>query len=103
MRRLLADNGSIFVHLDYHIGHYTKLMMDEIFGIDNFRNEIVVKRGRKKGLMYQFEKVDRMHASNDTILWYTKSSDSKFKHPFQKQKVLRLNGWDFGAMLTGPL
>ncbi len=48
MRRLLADNGSIFVHLDYHIGHYTKLMMDEIFGIDNFRNEIVVKRGRKK-------------------------------------------------------
>ena len=52
MRRLLAENGSIFVHLDYHMGHYTKLMMDEIFGINNFRNEIVVKRGRKKGLMY---------------------------------------------------
>jgi adenine-specific DNA-methyltransferase len=54
MRRLLAENGSIFIHLDYHMGHYTKLMMDEIFGINNFRNEIVVKRGRKKGLMYQF-------------------------------------------------
>jgi hypothetical protein len=66
MRRLLADNGSIFVHLDYHIAHYTKY----IFGIYNFRNDIIVKRGRKKGLMYQFEQVDRMHASNDTILWY---------------------------------
>jgi adenine specific DNA methylase Mod len=42
-------------------------MMDEIFGNDNFRNEIIVKRGRKKGLMYQFEKVDRMHTSNDYI------------------------------------
>ena len=67
MRRLLTDNGSIFIHLDYHIGHYIKLMMDEIFGNDNFRNEIIVKRGHKKGLMYQFEKVDRMHTSNDYI------------------------------------
>jgi adenine specific DNA methylase Mod len=67
MRRLLTDNSYIFIHLDYHIGHYIKLMMDEIFGNDNFRNEIIVKRGRKKGLMYQFEKVDRMHTSNDYI------------------------------------
>ncbi len=41
MRDLLADNGSIYVHLDWHAGHYLKIIMDEIFGRENFRNEIV--------------------------------------------------------------
>jgi len=41
MKELLADNGSIYVHLDWHLGHYVKLLMDEIFGYDNFRNEII--------------------------------------------------------------
>jgi len=102
MRRLLTSNGSIFLHLDYHIGHYAKLMMDEIFGIQNFRNEIVVKRGRKKGLMYQFEKVDRMHASNDTILWYTKSSDSKFKHPLSQTENVEAKWMGFWSNVDRP-
>ena len=102
MRRLLADNGSIFLHLDYHIGHYTKLMMDEIFGMENFRNEIVVKRGRKKGLMYQFEKIDRMHASNDMILWYTKSSDSKFKHPLSETESVEAKWMGFWSNVDRP-
>lgn len=41
MKELLAENGSIYVHLDWHVSHYVKVMMDEIFGYDNFRNEIV--------------------------------------------------------------
>ncbi|MFQ6054929.1 MAG: DNA methyltransferase, partial [Methanosarcinales archaeon] len=41
MRELLAENGSIYVHIDWHVGHYVKVMMDEIFGYENFRNEIV--------------------------------------------------------------
>jgi adenine-specific DNA-methyltransferase len=102
MRRLLSDNGSIFLHLDYHIGHYTKLMMDEIFGIENFRNEIVVKRGRKKGLMYQFEKVDRMHTSTDNILWYTKSSDSKFKHPLSDRESVEAKWMGFWSNVDRP-
>ena len=102
MRRLLANSGSIFVHLDYHIGHYTKLMMDEIFGTENFRNEIIVKRGRKKGLMYQFEKVDRMHASNDTILWYTKSSNSKFKHPLSETEGVEAKWMGFWSNVDRP-
>lgn len=40
----MSDNASIYVHLDYHIGHYVKILMDEIFGEDNFRNEIIWKR-----------------------------------------------------------
>src|SRR5438105_12272120 len=41
MRELLADSGSLFVHLDWHVGHYMKVILDEIFGEHNFRNEIV--------------------------------------------------------------
>jgi len=102
MRRLLATNGSIFVHVDYHIGHYIKLMMDEIFGMENFRNEIIVKRGRKKGLMYQFEKVDRMHSSNDSIMWYTKSSDSKFKHPLSETESVEAKWMGFWSNVDRP-
>ncbi len=44
MRELLAENGSIYVHLDWHVGHYVKVMMDEIFGYENFRNEVVWRK-----------------------------------------------------------
>jgi adenine-specific DNA-methyltransferase len=44
MRELLADAGSIYVHLDWHVGHYAKIVMDEVFGRDNFVNEIVWQR-----------------------------------------------------------
>ena len=46
MRELLSDKGSIYVHLDWHVGHYVKLLMDEIFGKDKFVNEIIWKIGR---------------------------------------------------------
>ena len=41
MKRLLKPDGSIYVHLDWHASHYVKVEMDKIFGVDNFRNEIV--------------------------------------------------------------
>lgn len=41
IKSVMSDNASIYVHLDWHIGHYVKILMDEIFGEDNFRNEIV--------------------------------------------------------------
>lgn len=41
MKELLSENGTIYVHIDWHVGHYVKIMMDEIFGRDNLMNEIV--------------------------------------------------------------
>ena len=41
MRELLSDKGSIYVHLDWHVSHYVKILMDEVFGKDNFLNEII--------------------------------------------------------------
>lgn len=84
VQKLISQSGSIFVHLDWHIVHYVKVIMDEIFGHENFRNEILVKRGRRKNLLYQFQSIDRMHSANDTILWYSKSANTKFPHPLAK-------------------
>ena len=41
MRELLSDRGSIYVHIDWHVGHYMKIILDDIFGKENFVNEIV--------------------------------------------------------------
>ena len=55
-RETLKDTGSIFVRCDYNGNMYVRLLMNEIFGEENFRNEIVVKRGSPKaGLFLQFE------------------------------------------------
>ena len=44
IKSIMSDKATIYVHLDYHIGHYVKILMDEIFGEDNFQNEIVWKK-----------------------------------------------------------
>lgn len=85
IRKLISESGSIFVHLDWHSLHYAKVMMDRIFGPRNFRNEIIVKRGRRKNLQYQFSHIDRMHNAYDSILWYSKSDGAKFSLPLVKQ------------------
>jgi adenine-specific DNA-methyltransferase len=40
IKELLSEQGSIYLHIDYKIGHYVKVMMDEVFGIENFKNDI---------------------------------------------------------------
>jgi len=73
MRELLAENGSIYVHMDWHVGHYMKLIMDEIFGQENFRNEIIWQKIRSsKGQSRSFGNVV------DTVLFYSKSDGFLF-------------------------
>lgn len=50
MKVLLSDNGSIYVHCDWHVGHYLKIIMDEIFGKENFRNMITWRRQVPRGM-----------------------------------------------------
>ncbi|MFH1175284.1 MAG: DNA methyltransferase [bacterium] len=45
MRELLSEKGSIYVHIDWHVGHYVKILLDDVFGKENFRNEIVWNYG----------------------------------------------------------
>ncbi len=84
MKELLAENGSIYVHLDWHVGHYVKVMMDEIFGMENLRNEIITRRGQTKNLAYQFEGLKTMNVYYDTVLWYSSNPDSTFNPPMKK-------------------
>jgi len=67
MRELLSERGSIYVHVDWHVGHYVKVIMDEIFGKNNFINEIIwyYKHG---GIARNW--FSRRH---DTLLLYSKS------------------------------
>ena len=77
MRNLLSERGSIYVHFDYHIGHYLKVIMDEIYGEQNFRNEIVVKR-ITKNLQRQFSTIQALPQGHDIILWYSKNDSTRY-------------------------
>jgi len=68
MRELLADNGSIYVHLDWHVGHYVKILMDEIFGYENFINEIVW------WYHWGLHTEEHWNRKHDVILMYSKSN-----------------------------
>jgi len=72
MRELLAENGSIYVHLDWHVGHYVKVLMDEIFGYENFRNEIIwhYKSGGRSREFFAHK--------HDVLLIYTKTKSYVF-------------------------
>jgi len=76
MRELLSEQGSIYVHLDWHVGHYVKLLMDDIFGKDNFRNEIVWRRA------YSHNDGNKFGCIHDNLYFYTKSKTYWFKSVF---------------------
>jgi len=69
------------MRIDYHFGHYMKVLLDEIFGRENFRNEIVVKRTRTlKGELKKF------HTSTDAIFFYAKNTEYLLFNGFKKEK-----------------
>ena len=81
MKELLSDKGSIYVHIDWHVGHYVKVLMDEIFGKENFRNEIIWKRDTMKGAKVISNQFGRNH---DTILFYSKGSNIIYHNEYIK-------------------
>lgn len=70
IRDVMSETASIYVHLDWHIGHYVKILMDEVFGEENFRNEIVWYypdnfQGNVKGFA----------TNHNTVFWYSKTDE----------------------------
>lgn len=74
IKSVMSDEASIYVHLDWHIGHYVKILMDEIFGEDNFVNEIVWHYYNKMQ-----GNVNRFASNHDVILLFRKSDDYHFQ------------------------
>lgn len=70
-KQLLSDDGAIYVQLDYHQVHYAKVLMDEVFGEDNFQREIIWRIGWLSGYKTKDNNWIRNH---DTILFYSKNN-----------------------------
>lgn len=76
MKELLSEDGSIYVHCDYRLNSYLRVIMNEIFGVKNFQNEIVWKRTGSHNDSNRFGRI------TDTIFFYTKSSSFQFEPSF---------------------
>lgn len=84
MRELLAETGSIYVHLDWHVGHYVKIVLDEVFGRENFVNEIIWQRTGAHNDSNRFGNV------HDQLFLYGKSQSRWFSPtytPYDKEYV----------------
>ena len=73
IKSIMSDKASIYLHLDWHISHYAKILMDEVFGDDNFVNEIIWRR--KLATSYASK---QFGITNDTIFWYCKGEEYVF-------------------------
>lgn len=108
IKSAMSETASIYVHLDYHIGHYVKILLDEIFGEDNFRNEIIWKRATAHSDA-------EFYGNNfDCIYFYTKSqTDCIFNtvyQPYDEAYIARFNRtdpdgrkWDSGNLTAKGL
>lgn len=80
IKAVMSDTASIYVHLDWHIGHYVKILMDEIFGEDKFRNEVI---------WYYYNKmqgnVNRFASNHDSLFYYSKSDDFTYNQVKEKR------------------
>ena len=82
IKSVMSETAIIYVHLDYHIGHYVKVLLDEVFGEDNFRNEVI---------WYYYNKMPDMRKpiftrSHDSIFVYAKDKELPYVFNLQKEK-----------------
>ena len=92
MRELVSDTGYVCIHLDWHVVHYAKVMMDAIFGEEYFVNEIIwtYKSGGSTKRFFS-----RKH---DTLLLYRKTDKNYFKAQTQKSYNRELRPYNFESV-----
>jgi len=86
MRELLTSDGSVYVRLDYHFGHYIKAIMDETFGVEHFQNEIVINRFKR-----QLRGLKKFNVATDSLYYYTRTSAYLF-HPLTRHRLCSFCG-----------
>ena len=79
LHRVLKPTGSLYLHCDPTASHYLKMLLDAVFGLKNYRNEIIWKRKTGRGTTNKAP--TRYGVQTDCILFYTKSSQYEFKNP----------------------
>jgi len=85
-KEILAPDGSIVVRQDYHFGHYTKLVLDEVFGKDNFQNEIIINRFKR-----QLKNLTRFNHAVDSLFYYSKSESHIF-YEIERERLDTFSG-----------
>ncbi|MCY4524455.1 MAG: site-specific DNA-methyltransferase, partial [Halobacteriovoraceae bacterium] len=90
IHRILKPSGSMFLHCDWHAGHRLRVMLDEIFGENNFMNEIIWNYGER--MMGKSKFFDRKH---DTIFFYAKSNNKErtFNKITEKYTIEEIRSW----------
>ena len=88
MHRVLKTTGSIYLHCDHHASHYLKQLMDVLFGVDNFRNEIIWHHP-KIGVA-----ANKFTSNTDTIFFYSKGEDYTFSKVFSDVPNELYNRWN---------
>jgi adenine specific DNA methylase Mod len=88
MKDLLSEDGSIWVRFDYHYSHYIKGILDEIFGYENFRNEIIINRIKKSD-----SGANRFNTATDSLFFYSKTENYGFKNVGKKLEVTKSERW----------
>lgn len=92
-RDLLKDDGFVFVSIDDNEVHYLRILMDEVFGEENFRNCIVTPRGRKN-VQAQFSYSDRICVGHEYVVFYSKKKESRIRK-FEKPRLeIKQGGWN---------
>lgn len=104
MKELLSDKGSIYVHIDWHIGHYVKIILDDIFGKDNFQREII---WQLVGVSGYKSLVDGFVRGHDTILYYSKNPTEKIFNkvwlPYSEDQLKRFSKIDESGRRYKPI
>lgn len=92
IKAVMSDTASIYVHLDWHIGHYVKILLDEVFGEESFKNEIIWRYSK-----YQMRGMSRFVSNHDVIYWYAKGESHTFNpqtETLDEAKLLKRKKWD---------
>jgi adenine-specific DNA-methyltransferase len=92
IKNIMSDEASIYVHLDQTIGHYVKILLDEVFGEHHFVNEVIWKY-----VKFQMGKMTRFAKNTDRIFLYSKSEERVFnslREQLDEPKKLLKKGWD---------
>ena len=100
IKAVMSDTASIYVHIGVNISHYVKILLDEVFGEENFRNEIVVKRIKKN--IRENEYTRSLNSATDTIFFYTRNEDVLMLPPARPApKEDRWHAFDAPELRTG--
>lgn len=110
IKELLSDTGTIYLHCDWHRSHYLRFMLDEVFGANNFVNEVIWHysgAGTPKGCwakrhdnLFVYSKTERYVFNADEVrIEYSESTKERFSHTIRNVR----DGIDFGEQSLNPL